>query len=268
MIRISRRAVLAAGIVPVLPLNAEEPWTAKKPAEWTEKDLTKILSDSPWAQKVDVAMGGPATGGMGGSGRGGGRGGRGGGGGGAMPTAEQGSMGSGPNNDDMGGGGGAGGGGGVAPTIPFVVRWVSAAPIKEAFVRARLGKEAETSQQAKDYLARAEPHYVIAVIGPPRRAPQQAGGTEGGGQRPAPSEEAKEKMKAGTLLHRKGKADLHPDAVEIVEGSAQTLVFRFAKTDEITVDDKDVEFATKLGRIDIKRKFKLKDMAWQGKLAL
>ena len=156
----------------------------------------------------------------------------------------------------------------MAPTVPFLVRWVSAPPIKEAFVRVRLGKEAETSQQAKDYLARPETHYVIAVIGPPRRAPQQPGGAEGGGQRPAPSDETKEKMKAGTVLHRKGKADVHPEAVEIVEGSAQTLVFRFARTDEITMDDKDVEFATKLGRIDIKRKFKLKDMAWQGKLAL
>jgi hypothetical protein len=52
MIRISRRVMLAAGLAPALPLKAEDPWMAKKPSEWTDKDLTKILSDSPWAQKV------------------------------------------------------------------------------------------------------------------------------------------------------------------------------------------------------------------------
>lgn len=171
----------------------------------------------------------------------------------------------------MGGGGDMGGGSMMSPTVPFTIRWVSAAPVKEAFVRARMGKEADTSPQAKEYLARPEPHYVIAVIGPPRRAPQGGpqGGPQGEGQqRRGPSEEMKEKIKAVTMLHRKGKPDLHPDVVEVVEGAAQTMVFRFARTDEIVLDDKELEFATKFGPMDIKRKFKLKEMVWNGKLAL
>lgn len=167
---------------------------------------------------------------------------------------------------DMGGGGG--GGGMASPTVPFVIRWVSAVPIKEAYVRAKLGKEADTSQQAKDYLNRPEQHYVIAVIGPPRRAPQQREGGEAGAKRPGPSEEMKQKLKTDTVLHRKGKPDLHPEVVEVVEGQASTMVFRFARAEEITLEDKDVEFATKLGKMDIKRKFKLKEMTWQGKLSL
>jgi hypothetical protein len=167
-----------------------------------------------------------------------------------------------------------GGGGGemgpmATPTIPFTIRWVSAAPIKEAFVRARMGKEADTSPQAKEYLERPEPHYVIAVIGPPRRGPQPGGAQkEGEQQRKGPSEEMKEKIKAVTLLHRKGKPDLHPDVVEVVEGAGQTMVFRFARTNEIELDDKEIEFATKMGAMEIKRKFKLKDMVWNGRLAL
>jgi hypothetical protein len=166
------------------------------------------------------------------------------------------------------GGGDMGGGSMMSPTIPFVIRWVSAAPVKEAFVRARLGKEADTSPQAKEYLDRPEPHYVIAVIGPPRGGAQQREGAPGGQQRQGPSEEMKQKIKAVTFLHRKGKPDVHPEVVEVVQGSAQTMVFRFPRTDEITLDDKDVEFSTKMGAIDIKRKFKLKEMVWHGKLAL
>jgi hypothetical protein len=245
--------------MPALPLRAEDPWKAKNPSEWSEKELAKVLNDSPWAQKVDVSMGGPSMGGMGG---GGGRG-RGGGGGG-MPSADQSGMGGAGGGGGMGGGGGAGGGGGMPPSIPFTVRWVSAAPVKEAFVRMRLGKEAESSPQAKEYLARPETHYVIAVIGPSRQAPQR----EGGQQRRQPSEEMKEKVKAVTVLHRKGKPDLHPEAVEFVEGAGQTMVFRFARTDVISLDDKDVEFATKMGPMEIKRKFSLKNMVWQGRLTL
>ncbi len=264
MIRLSRRAALAAGLGPAFQLRAEDPWNAKQPSEWTEKELSKILSDSPWARKVDVAVGGPPMGGMGGGGR---RGRGGGGGGSSMPSAEQSSLGGG---GGMGGGGMGGdmGGSMMSPTIPYVIRWVSAAPVKEAFVRARFGKEADASQQAREYLQRPEPHYVIAVIGPPRRAPQQREGAEGGQQRPGPSEEMKQKLKSLTLLHRKGKPDIHPEVVEVVAGAAQTMVFRFPRTDEVSLEDKEIEFATRMGPIDIKRKFKLKEMVWQGRLAL
>jgi hypothetical protein len=163
--------------------------------------------------------------------------------------------------------GGGGAGGGMSPTVSFLIRWVSATPVKEAFVRARLGKEAESSPQAKEYLGRAETHYVIALIGPPRQAPQREGAQQGAPKR-GPSDEMKEKIKAVTTLHRKGKADLHPEVVEIVDGAGQTMVFRFARTDEITLEDKDVEFVTRLGQTDIKRKFSLKDMVFQGRLSL
>jgi hypothetical protein len=40
------------------------------------------------------------------------------------------------------------------------------------------------------------------------------------------------------------------------------------RNDLITLDDKTVTFVTKLGPIDVKVKFTLKDMVYQGKLAL
>ena len=38
--------------------------------------------------------------------------------------------------------------------------------------------------------------------------------------------------------------------------------------DVITLDDKDVEFVTKLGGVDVKKKFKLADMVFGDQLAL
>ena len=31
---------------------AADPWTAKKPADWTEKDRSSILTKSPWAKQA------------------------------------------------------------------------------------------------------------------------------------------------------------------------------------------------------------------------
>ena len=46
------------------------------------------------------------------------------------------------------------------------------------------------------------------------------------------------------------------------------LVFAFPKTDPITLEDKQVELFTKLGQIEIKKKFNLKLMVFHGKLEL
>jgi hypothetical protein len=45
-------------------------------------------------------------------------------------------------------------------------------------------------------------------------------------------------------------------------------VFLFPKTVAIDMDDKEVEFSTKLGQTIVKTKFKLKDMVFNGKLDL
>jgi hypothetical protein len=77
-------------------------------------------------------------------------------------------------------------------------------------------------------------------------------------------------LKAETFLKRGGNKP--PIAVSDA-GAQQTetgivVVFAFPKTDAILVDDKDVEFVTKLGQFDVKKKFNLKDMVFKGKLEL
>jgi hypothetical protein len=55
-------------------------------------------------------------------------------------------------------------------------------------------------------------------------------------------------------------------AETVVQRTAAVLgvVFAFPKTDAITLEDKDVEFVTKLGQVEIKEKFNLKDMVYHG----
>jgi hypothetical protein len=45
-------------------------------------------------------------------------------------------------------------------------------------------------------------------------------------------------------------------------------LFIFPRTDPITLDDKEVELDLKLGTMEAKRKFNLKDMVYNGKLEL
>src|SRR5262245_31084599 len=106
MIRNVPRNTAFAACLAVTLLIAADPWKAKKPSEWNDKEATHILTNSPWAKTASVDMGGMGGSGMG---RGGGGGGRRGGGGGGMSGG-----------GGMGGGGygGPGGGGGGEPGGP------------------------------------------------------------------------------------------------------------------------------------------------------
>ena len=78
-------------------------------------------------------------------------------------------------------------------------------------------------------------------------------------------------MLAKTELKRRNKEPISPDSVRFFPndpGRSIRVMYWFPKIDEITLDDKDVEFVSKLGGIDIKKKFKLKDMVFGDQLEL
>jgi hypothetical protein len=79
-----------------------------------------------------------------------------------------------------------------------------------------------------------------------------------------------DRMKENTVLERKGKDPIHPDFVQPVQTQqGSILVFLFPRTGQpIEVDDKEVTFHQKLGPIDWKAKFNLKEMVYNGQLAL
>jgi hypothetical protein len=226
---------------------ASDFWNKKGPADWSSDEVHEMLNKSPWAKSVtstiasrsssgnnggnNAGMGGNNRGGMGGGGGGMGGGGRGGMGGGGM------------------GGGGTSGGGTPRPSqqVKGTVRWESAKPILEA-----------SKETLPDTFA---DHYVISVIGFPLAGRK----TDDDGQETV-SKSALERYKSASSLTPKGKDAVKPDVV-LATGIA--LLLGFAKdTLKLSPDDKEVAFATTIGRNVIKAKFTFKEMMYHETLAV
>lgn len=255
----------------ILMVTATALWAAdawdKSYTDWNEKDINRVMTDSPWSQKVTIAFGGP-----GGSGFGGGQEGQGGGfpGGGGGIGSDEGEIGGGGGRGGGGFGGGGGGrggrggggygggeGGGMRPMMNLIVRWQSSLPVKQALLKYRYGNEVGTSAEAQQIMNRDESHYILGVTGLPGRMARLAQDTEA--------------IKASAALKRKGKDDIVPESVEarnVEQTHTMDLYLLFPKSDAITLDDKEVEFQVKLGQIQVKRKFKLAKMVYGGKLEL
>ncbi len=181
---------------------------------------------------------------------------------------------------------GGGGGGSVAPAGNFggqaaslEVLWMSAKPIQDAHPLA--------------FGPKLENHYVIAVTGIPQQVLNAAmmgrgarggsGGRAGGrggqanagppgaqasaGPPPGPADPTAG-LKRGATLVVKGKDPQTSDVVMSMNNNA-TVLFGFAKDSlPLTVADKEAEFELKLDTLTAKVKFTLKDMMYNGELAL
>ena len=72
-----------------------------------------------------------------------------------------------------------------------------------------------------------------------------------------------------TRLKRENADPISPNDIEVyLHNESVVVLCYFPRTDPITLEDKDVEFITKLGPMEIKKKFKLEDMMFAGQLAL
>jgi hypothetical protein len=164
----------------------------------------------------------------------------------------------------MGGGGGRGGGGmgggggrgGMQQQRSISIRWVSALPLKQALLKTKFGEKAD-SEEAKKLLQQIDTQYVLTMTGLP---PQLA---------KSDPDHVREQLKSATTLLRKDKDPLAPETVEVHPQNGQlSVIFRFSRGTPITSEDKEVEFSSKLGALVIKRKFKLSDMEFNGKLEM
>ncbi len=135
-----------------------------------------------------------------------------------------------------------GGSGGGFPNMKAVVRWESAKPI----------------QLAADKAPSDGPHdYVFSL--------QTPGGIPGGpgGSMPA-------SMAPRAWLQCKGKPPVETVKTESVrqEGGAATLFVFPREVVAIGAEDKEVSFTAKMGPLEIKAKFLLKEMMYRGQVAL
>jgi hypothetical protein len=242
--------------VAALTLWAADVWV-KPYTDWSDKDIQKIMIDSPWAKKVSVAFDN-----LGGGGGGGGRGGRGPQGGSVDPGVDgEGGGGGGGGRGGRGGGGGgdAGGIGGGIPEAELMVRWQSAATVQQALVKAKYGDKAATSEDAQKQLQTEQEFYVIWVAGLPATV------------RPADDVGKKALLQVTTLSAKDKDSIMATDVVFNTPsgaGRSTDAHFVFPRKTAFTADDKEVEFATKFGKSAVKTRFNLKAMVVNGKLGL
>jgi hypothetical protein len=264
LIRFAAALPVASAAIPVWGFGSKDFWETKPPSDWNSEEVEKMITKSPWAKEVTVAsgnrMGNPGN-------RGGGRprggigfpgGGIGFPGGGGYPGGGGGYPGGGGPYPGGGGRYPGGGRGGGQAEIRVAVRWESAAPVQDA-----LHLHDDGEKPDPDF----EKYYVIALIvdlpsGRPRD--EDSDGTKDHDDRRL------EEFKSYTHLERKD-GPLHLEKVE--EGSrtgarGPGVYFYFSRKNELSLDDKELDFSTKVGTAEIKAKFTLKDMRYHGKLAV
>ncbi len=226
-----------AGVVGVwflagVALAAADFWEEKDFTAWSDKEVEKMLTDSPWAKGVRIVVGSLTEDGL------------------PIPAQP-----SGPTNipfDECGGEQF-----GAIQRHKITVSWTSALPIKQAFVRRAAGLDGQVTPESQRMLDGDEPYYTVTLLGLPPAFASLAS--------------MRDALKAETILKRKDKAPIAPEEVRLFQDSVDLsirVLFLFPKTDAIILDDKDVELVTRLGDNEVKKKFKLADMVFGDRLEL
>ncbi len=248
--RRSPAAVVSAALfLSALSLCAADVWVAKPYTAWSDKDIRKIMTDSPWSRSVSVMLDFIPDGSLL-RGRG------------SMPGPN------GPGVAEAGGGFGVGQSApppGAPPPAPvqtgppkttLIVRWQSATIVQQALIKSQYGDKAGSSPEAQKRLEPNAAYYVIAVGNLPVS------------QKPHDSEARKALLGMTTLaVNGKGHPLVAKDVVYVGEGMIEAR-FLFPRDVVLTADDKEVEFATMFGKTAVKAKFNLKNMAINGQLGL
>jgi hypothetical protein len=252
-LRLKPRYAAAAVLALAGVMYAAQPWTQKDPAQWSAKEVERLLTNSAWAQEANAIfttkaeddplavsqLPGPAQAGM--AGRNG---------------VSDGHWDGGVGRNDRGG----------VPSLPVIVRWDSALPVRQALQR-------DPSRSAGFSSKEAGKDYIISVLGLiPAGRYQSTGQTETtshsddtvDAQNP---EEMLEGLMESSRLIPQGGSPLTPEDAKL-DASTGTIHLFFSRTKPIIAGDKAVVFVTRFGSLVIRKRFRLKDMIYKGKLEL
>lgn len=238
-------------------------WQSKKFEDWTVQDAQSVMTDSPWSKKMPMPAGGRP----------------------AMSVIEPGNNGApgtaslgnpanattGLNTTSAGNAGGAGAGDSpgrglptssraseMAPSTgapehvpPLTIIWASAAPVRLAVLKLRSGATPPTEDQIAN-ANKANEFYVIAVSG----LPVSDIDPKSLSKKAYLSVKGKRQEKAAESSYRK-------------IGTSDVYFFRFRRDSfPIAVSDKEVEFRVSAGSVEVKKRFALGEMQFDGNLAL
>jgi hypothetical protein len=232
--------LIIAGVLLTLPLNASAQWDKKPYAEWSEKDAQKMLNDSPWGRTQVFTSNvslfrGPTSGRVGVN----------------SPT--------GANTD-------------TATHVNFRIRFLSAKPIRQALTRmVEVKQKQPISNELSAHLkSLSEGEFTDFIIITLSCDSQQTGSNV---------------QEAVGLLRTRGTAALKNNTFLEVKGGKRLFLQEYQAPREdglgarfifprlvdgkpfITPESEEIHFFTELsGTYRIDRRFKLKDMIYEGKL--
>ena len=238
---------------------AGEFWNSKDPSEWSDEEVGRLLTDSPWAKEVAAEFDFPSAGRGGADERSVGRRGMGGSMGGRGGMSGRGGMNNGGRGVPGGGGTGSGTPGGQSGEGPahgskILIRWETAKAVRDA------ARKALASDPAGDYVISVS---GLGVLGRSRRGTGGDSAEEESERRTA----VEERLRDSTELQRKGQPPLHPERLETAQDG--TILFFFTRDyHPIKANDKEVTFVSKFGPMVAKAKFNLKEMMYRGKLEM
>jgi len=221
---------LGLGGAAALRAWARDFWIDKKAADWTDDEIQQMLNKSPWAKDASIFDSAAHKG---------------------LSTAPR----TGGASRRNGGRTATSGNAAPLPGYPAawkaIVRWESALPVWEA-TKAAKNKDAEEN-------------YIIAVIGDIPGA-----GVPSDDDEPAERQQKMDVLKENTQLERKDDP-LELQRVKIAPKtplSPAGTLFYFSRVLPIMPEDKQVTFVTKVGPLEVKCKFMLRDMLYRGNLEL
>ena len=230
----TRRFLVAATVFVAINVWAGDPWE-KHYKDWDEKDVRKILNDSPWSKSVEVERkekkhgleapeGAPTAGG-------------------ARDEDEEDER----EEKDHGHGRGEEE---KEDEVKFVVRWVSSRTLREASVRGAVLQKRISEADADKHLPPAPDDYQLAVVGTDMSS----------------FHSADESILRGKtyLIAKKSKERIMASQAEIVRGPEgkriNAIIFHFPKKNAtgqtiVSADEKELKFVSRAGTTEIKVSF-------------
>jgi hypothetical protein len=228
-------SLLSAALV----LAADPVWKSKPAPEWNAEDARQVLADSPWAKPVVAGL--------------------------ARRQNEDERRDSGSMGQPQGVGFDGVGDKQVRPkldlptilsktytphaaeSLPLLVRWESALPIRVAELKA--GEMGPPTLEGEG--------YRLAVYGIP------------GGNFKGDPKKLGDPLKGAAALKREGKPDVKPSRVEVFqEQNGLVIVYLFPLSAELTKKDTFIEFDAQVGRVVIRQVFDVAEMLFRGSLEL
>jgi hypothetical protein len=208
----------------------KEFWDQKEPSEWSEKEVKRLLTNSPWAKDAavefnmdDMPGGGPPGGGP-------------------------------PGGGPPGGGPPGGGMDGGMPSLKATVRWESAKPI-------RLATHQQTGENAEN--------YVISVTGL-MGGGRGGGRGPGGAPPDSEDGRGPNRFQPKATLECKGRpAVTFTDSEVLRKDTGTVMLFTYAKESLPDAPEcKEILFVAQVGPLEITAKFLPKEMIYREHLEL